>query len=782
MLPTFRTFLATLISAALLPTALANESSNDSVPEVPPVDQCIVSDNSEQDQQSQPVNIEADSLSTEGTNAAVYSGGVIVTQGNKKIQTDKLTVNQEENSIVADGNVTMYDGQIKANSTKVKSDLKGDQMEFHNSDYKLLCETARGDAAYILKTGQKIYNIEDGTLTTCPEDNKSWRIKATDIDIDKNEEEATFWNTRFELLNIPVFYWPYVTVPIGNKRKTGFLYPSASYDDQNGLEINVPIYFNLHPQFDLTTTVEYKTRRGTLLDNQFRYLTDGFGEGSIDFEYLHHDSDPAPTIEDKDRWGFNYEHDGIYDRNWKIEIDYSKVSDDEYLDDNLGSNIGDREDGNLLQKEELSYRTDFSDTILRFRDFQVLGNGNAYRLMPQLEYKYARQVVPNLDVSLDSHISRFETDATNTPDATRVHIEPGFAVPLHAPWGELTSEAKLMYTYYDQDLKNDHAATSNGHELSENATRVVPKYRINGSIFLDNNEKWLGGYTQALEPRIQYLYVPHVNQDDIYTGYDTTRLQQDYTGLFRDTQYSGVDYIAEMNQFSYGVTSRFYDESYKERFNVSIGQILYLDPNSDDVRRGDDDGSNNVSAWALENEWNISDSLFFSGGLQYDGNVGKLQQGDATLEYRAETGGYIQTNYRYVSDDYITENDINTNAQTINGISQVGALTGFKLSDRWDVRASYYHDITEGNMLESLVGVTYNDDCWFLGLTFSRHIINPRGEDGYDKNHPELSLEDPFYDEKFSINFGLKGLGQSMAAATEDGGNAIGMNRPFSLN
>ena len=37
--------------------------------------------------------------------------------------------------------------------------------------------------------------------------------------------------------------------------------------------------------------------------------------------------------------------------------------------------------------------------------------------------------------------------------------------------------------------------------------------------------------------------------------------------------------------------------NYKERFNVSLGQIYYINPNNDEA---------NLSAWALENEWNIT--------------------------------------------------------------------------------------------------------------------------------------------------------------------------------
>lgn len=765
MLPISRTFLTTLISAAFLPSAFADESSSDSVPEIVPVDQCIAPKKNAADPAEETVNIEADSINASGRSQAVYQGDVVITQGHKKITADKVTINQGENSITADGNVNMNDGQIKSNSNKVNSDLKGERVELYDTQYKLLCQPARGEATYILKDGQSIYTMEDGSLTTCPEGNKSWRVKASDIDIDNEEEEATFYNTRFEILDVPVFYWPYITVPIGDKRKTGFLYPTGGYDSKNGLEINVPIYFNIAPQYDLTTTVNYMQRRGVQFENEFRYLTDGFGRGSIDFEYLNKDD---LYSEKGARWGVNFSHDGIYDRHWKFSVDYSRVSDNDYFAD-LDSNIGNREDGQLLQAGEVSYRTDYSDTTLKVRDFQVLSSSQPYRLMPQLQYEYHRpDVLPHIDMEWNSHISRFETDDDDLPDATRVHLEPGVVVPFYAPWGQLTSEAKLMYTYYDQDLKNGSVSTYNS-DIKETASRTVPEYRMTGTLFLDNSQKWLGGYTQTLEPRLQYLYIPEVNQDDIYQGYDTTLMQLDYYGLFRDMKYSSVDYIAPANQLSYGATSRFYDDNYKERFNVSLGQIYYINPNN---------GEANLSAWALENEWNINDEWLFKGGVQYDGDVSELQMANSTLEYKLPGGGYTQLNYRYISKGYIEDNTTNLNnvdQYTRDGISQAGIMNSFTIAQRWSVQANYYHDLTEQNMLESLVGVTYNDDCWFLGLTYSRHIMN---SGDVRSVYPEPG---PEYESKVSLNIGIKGLGQSAGVTYSDGGNALGYGRPFSL-
>lgn len=198
-------------------------------------------------------------------------------------------------------------------------------------------------------------------------------------------------------------------------------------------------------------------------------------------------------------------------------------------------------------------------------------------------------------------------------------------------------------------------------------------------------------YTQTLEPQVQYLYIKDVDQSGIYNpvdyaggGYDTARLQTDYYGLFRANQFSSVDYINPANQFTVGAATRFFDNGYKERFNLAFGQIYYLDRFD-----REQDTALNYSAWAIESELNVNDKLFVRGSLEYDSNMSNLQFGNATLEYRG-SGFVAQTSYRYVSKDYIASSVGFSNLDLIteDGISQLGFVTGFPLTDRLSVRVS----------------------------------------------------------------------------------------------
>lgn len=788
-----RTLLAASISTALyVSTTQAETTTDNSVQEMPaigqclikpskdPIDQCRVQPASENDTQL-PAHVESDRLEAINGDKAIYSGDVRVTQGIKIILADNVTLHQQENIVVAEGNVNFSDGQIKSVSERATNNLTTDEMTLENTNYEFLCEQGRGEAVYIANTGKAVYEIEDGSITSCPIGDNAWRLRASSIDVDQNKEEATFYNPRFEIQSVPVFYLPYLTVPIGDTRKTGFLYPTVSYGSSDGFEFEIPVYWNLAPEYDLKTTFKHMKERGTQLNSEFRYLSD-FGSGMIKSEYL---PDDKKYPEKGKRWGAQLNHSGIFQESWLFEIDYSKVGDIEYFTDVNGSGIGNREDGQLLQEGQATYRSQNWDASVLVRDFQILTNSKnnlPYRLLPQLEYNYyAPDVTEYLDFDLISHVSLFDTDAKGKPSATRIHVEPGITIPVGNTWGTWTTEARLLGTYYQQDLDGVDTTSDKYKDLEKSVSRVIPEFRSHAGIVLERDTKVIGNYTQTLEPQVQYLYVPKEDQNNIGL-YDTTLLQTDYYGLFRSRKYSGVDRIAAANQVSYGASSRFFDDEYKERLNVSFGQIFYIDKDTKQHLTLDTkDKNSNYSSWAVEVDFNYDDYLFYHGGVQYDIDTTAMQLANSTIEYRF-SGGYIQTNYRYVTKEYIEDTvDFNVGSITKDGISQAGLLGSYKISRKWSASAQYFYDLTTEENLEWLAKLNYKSDCWYIGFTYSNQLRRWEGD------YINTSNATPVYEKNFGFNFGIVGFGTNIGSNSSEvsetsSSNALSYGRPFFLN
>lgn len=783
---TSRSLLATMISLALYGPAMAyeipaisenvndeSEAVNDTPSELELVrGTCIAPQDMPADPNNEPITVSADKAEAKPNQKVTYSGDVLLQQGNRTVAADTATLHQPENIVTAEGNVYFHDGSIEVYSDRIQSNLDTEDSEMDNAVYNMTCEAGRGEAERVTKNGIAYYRLKNGTYTTCPPGDKSWLFSATSIERESDSPFADLYNARFEVANVPVLYLPYLRVPVGDERLTGFLYPSISYGTRDGFELETPFYWNIAPNYDMTITPKYMSNRGLQLNSQFRYLT-GFGSGHLKGEYLGNDQKAS---NDDARWGFNWSHSGRYDEHWLFSVDYSKVSDETYFSD-IDSNIGEREDNNLLQTGEVSYRDLYWDSTLRVRNFQplTLGGSSNYRLLPQLEFNYYRPDMPyGLDFNLLSHISRFDNDAADKPSADRVHLEPTLTLPYATPWWSITSEAKLMYTYYNQDFD----PTINGLEtLEETTSRTVPSIRIHSGLYFERDTLlWGEDYTQSLEPQIQYLFVKDVEQQEIFSGYDTTLLQTDYYGLFRDKRYSSVDRIAAANQFTVGATTRYFDSDFVERFNLAIGQIFYLNDSGRNLT-GENESTPNYSATALESDFNYDDWLFFHGGLQYDASKQDMQFANAAVEYR-EGSLYTQLNYRFVSKDYIIDTLGNDNKEidkyTEDGISQLGFSTSFPVYGGLSLRGDYYHDLTENQMLEGQITLNYRSACWMISLGYNEYLMSRA-------NVNTIAAE---YEQNFSISFSLLGLtgGAPSFGSTSDGGNAIGYGRPFYLN
>ncbi len=772
-----RTFLAASIGSALLiPTANGESLNQSSVQDMPTTGQCQVDVSSSEDN-SKPVVVKSDHLQAVNGDKATYSGNVEVVQGTKVITANNVTLHQKENKVVAEGNVTFKNDQVKATSDRAINNMNDDTFELENTQYQFLCKPGRGKAQYISKTGQAIYKMQDGSLTFCPEGDDSWRLVASGIDVDQNEETATFYNPRFEIMDVPVFYFPYLTLPIGDTRKTGFLYPSVSYGSSDGLKTETPYYLNLAPNYDLTFTPIYMQKRGMMYNSEFRYLSKEYGQGSLTGEYMAKDRKYSDA---EKRWGFQYKHSGIINRQWLVSANYAKVSDINYFQD-LSSDIGNREDGQLLQEGSVAYRSDHWDMSMQVRDFQILleDGTQPYRALPQLKFNYYMPLWgENLNFDVKSQLTRFDTDDTAKPDATRLHIEPGLTIPLANTWADWTTEGRILATYYNQDI-NGITDADTRNSLDENVSRVLPEFRSHARVYLERDIDWFGSYTQSLEPQIQYLYVPSKNQSNIY-NYDTTLLQTDYYGLFRSRKYSSIDKIAPANQLSYGASTRFFDDQYKERMNISFGQIYYIDKKTKIAET--EDHISNYSSWAVEADFNYNDYLFYHGGIQYDIDLDSVQLANSTLEYQFKKG-FIQGNYRYVTKDYIENNlsldDIDT--ITRKGISQAGIVSSYQISPKWSVAGQYYHDMNENIALEWLASVRYNSDCWYVGLSYANQLT------GWNQSYVGGSNNSAKYEDNIGITFGIRGFATNHSAdtaATElnSSDNSIKYGRPFYLN
>ncbi|EHZ6870429.1 LPS assembly protein LptD [Providencia rettgeri] len=774
MKKSYPTLLATMVWAAIYSQQAHADLAQQCMLGVPVYTKPIVKG----DPNDLPIHITAEDVRGEYPNFVEYEGNVDIQQGNQTLTADKVKLTQTETAgelpvreVTATGNVHYDDPQIILKGPSAWSNLDNKNTDVNDGNYMMVGRQGRGDATKMKMRGENRYSImENGTFTTCLPGNNSWSVAGSEVIIDREEEVAEIWHARFKVGDVPIFYSPYMQLPIGNKRRSGFLIPTGSYSSNDGLEFSLPYYWNIAPNYDATITPQFMTHRGVKLNNEFRYLI-APGTGTVAFDFLNHD---RAYIKDKergkredrdsdDRWLFYWRHSGTYAGHWNFSSDYTKVSDPSYFTD-FSSQYGSTTDGYATQKFSAGYSDTNWNAKVTHKQFQIFAdnpNKRAYKAEPQVDFNYYKNNLGAFDVHTYAQAARFTSVGKNNPDATRLHIEPEVNLPLSNGWANMNNSIKLYATHYDQDIPRSNTDKS----LEKNVTRVLPMFKSDAKVVFERDLFQGSDFVQTLEPRVQYLYIPYKDQDNI-NNFDSSLLQSDYSGLFRDRIYSGLDRIASANQFTTGVTTRVYDDALAERFNFSVGQIYYFErPRAGNSNRPIDDKSNTGSLlWATDSMWRIDDNWGLRGGLQYDRRLGNVTMGNAVAEYRLDADRLVQLNYRFVDRDYIqaTFRDLNQLGENQElpeyqrGISQVGAVVSWPLSERWGFVGSYYYDTKQQQPASQLVGLQYNTCCWAVNLGYERKIV------GWQKE--KFSSE---YDNKWSINVELRGLNNNHSLGSQ---------------
>lgn len=759
----------TLISLSILTALYSAESTADLAKQclygVPHFTGEVVSGNPN----DLPVYIEADQAEITQPRSGIYKGNVDVKQGNRHLQSAEVEVQQQgsgdnvQRYAFARGGFDYRDNQINLLGDDAKIHLNTKDTDVRNAHYQLVDRQGRGSAESVeLRDDYRV--MKNATFTSCLQDDHSWSIYADEMRQHVKEEYAEMWHARFKVQGVPVFYTPYLQLPIGDRRRSGLLIPTLGHGSRDGSFYAQPVYWNIAPNLDATLTPKYMSRRGWQLNSEFRYLTT-LGEGQIASEYLGDDRLKDYDSENRKRHLFYWKHNAAFARDWRLDLNYTKVSDKRYFND-FDSAYGSSTDGYADQTGRIAYYQPNYNIAMFVKQFQIFDEVviGPYRALPQIDFNYYQNGLfgNKVDFKLFSQAVRFDNDSAQMPTAWRFHGEPSVNTTLSNRYGSMNLEAKLYATQYQQKKGRSDKA----EDVESSVNRILPQLKIDLQSVLASNQTFISGYTQTLEPRAQYLFRPYKDQSNIGSklnsqylgfGYDSSLLQQDYFSLFNSRRYSGLDRIASANQVTLGGTSRFFDENKEERFNIAVGQTYYLEPSRIDENR-DNRTEGSSSSWAIEANWKINDLMRWRGGYQYDPQLGQVSLANTGIEYNPTKNNVVQLNYRYASKEYINQN-LTAEANRYNqDIKQLGVQVGWELSDHWAIAGRYYQDLALKKPVEQYLGVQYNTCCWSVGVGARRYVTSRQNQ----KN------DDIFYDHGIGVTFELRGFSHDHKTGIEN--------------
>lgn len=737
---------------------------------------------------------------------ATLAGDVVMRQGSMQIEADEASLYQAESRGELNGKVRLRDNGALIVGDHADVQLDTGAAKVDNAEYVLHKSRIRGSALYAKRAEDSIIRLKDGTYTTCEPNSNAWQLKGNNITLNPATGFGTATNVTLRVKDIPVFYTPYIYFPIDDRRQSGFLPPSFSSSTDTGFMLVTPYYFNLAPNYDATLYPRYMTKRGLLMEGEFRYLTES-SEGQLGAAYLNDDNDDRKRQTDytDKRYMLNWQHKGGLDSRVLTEVDYTKISDPYYFQDLESDQIGVESRDYLNQQGAVSYRGDDYTAKLNVQAYQLatVTQITPYDMLPQLTLNGMLPTHPGgLNFAYNTELVRFDRDLetgkytnedgttadrldTNVKglaraNGTRMNLAPSVSLPLNWSYGFLTPSLKYMHTQYDLDLDGTgKSELPTGQKFDSSVNRSVPIASVDSGLYFDRNTNWFGtNYRQTLEPRAFYLYVPEKNQDDIPI-FDTSESTFSYSSLWRDNRFTGTDRVGDENKLSLGLTSRLIEDNGFERQRISVGQAYYFKdrkvqlPGIDADRK---DATSSVSPYALEYAYRFNRDWRATADYNWDPETRSPRSGSAMMHYQPEDNPnkVVNAGFRYRNDQ--VRYDQYTGKWTVGGgdylspgdpgyikdyykIKQHDFSVIWPIVPQWNAISRWQYDYNRNRTLEAFGGFEYDNCCWKLRL-ISRYWVS---NDEYTQEAPQNEKGD----HGLFLQVVLKGLGGVVGTKVE---------------
>ncbi|WP_331828420.1 LPS assembly protein LptD [Candidatus Blochmannia sp. SNP] len=714
----------------------------------------------------QPIYVQSDELDIYYPKKIQFSGHVSIKQDNHILMSDKLIISHNKknellyNALYAYGHVKYNSNYIMLTGTHAWMNFYNKNIDIHKATYYLLEPHIYGVANSIMQRGKNRYTIiKQGKCTSCILNDNYWNITGSEMIYDHHKRNIDIWNACLKIKKIPIFYTPYLSLPLRQNNILGYYIPSVKYSNKQGLGFKIPCpIINFSKHYSGSIAPCYTSNLGAKLETEIRYSIKP-GTGLLILDIIENQKIHNKKFDNNyfsSNWQLYWKHNGIMNKKWHFYSDYTLTTADfnNYIDNTnvpvyIYSNNDYMNQKILCNYSDKNWNTSFvyfGITNIKTTTIQSYYNYNA---TPQLELNtyYNNIKKQPFNFKLFSQLTQFIPVNYNFPKTIRIHTEPTLSWPINNCWGSFNTEAKLRMTHYRQKNINYYNKTQRmDYFLQNTVNRLIPQFKINGKMILKKKTYVSKKYKSFLEPQFQYLYIPYRFQDNIGI-YDTNMIHIDHKNLFHDSICSGLDRILPANQITGDITIRCFKKK-NEFFCASIGQILNFTqfntkyPKITKYRYH----IPNIKLFSGTSRWNINNYWNTSTEIQYDFLHHTLSFGTIILEYTGKNNQVLQTHYRYVNEKYLEKILPKINESTYyKTIAQLGILTCYPLFNNWKISCSHYHNIKTNQFIDQTIGIQYHTPCWGINISYERKIIDWINQSNHHTYDSKIRLDIKLY-------------------------------------
>lgn len=670
----------------------------------------------------EPVNIEAQSFYYDQNASKITAKGQVeIIQAGRVLHADEVIYDINDDFAYAQGNVALYEPTGDVHHAEILELNDKMRRGLAKSLFTELQDGSRLWATKAVRKSPEEHVLENAEYTPCkaceenPEKTPTWSMKADEVIHDKDSATMSYRNARLEAFGVPVLYTPYFTHPDGTVRqKSGFLTPDFGFGSDYGFNTQMPYYWAISPDMDLTTGIRFFTEENPQLNLEMRKR---FKDASLKVQTSATSSSRTDSVsgtevtKDGEFRGHLFA-DGLWaiDPNWRAGMELALTTDEQYLEQYDITSEDTLE--NRVYVERFDDRDYASVEVLGFQDLRVNENIDQPNALPLAQMSFLGD--PNAVLGgryrwNTSFLSLFREGEDQ--DVNRLSSTLSWQKQNIFPVG-LTSLIDLSVrgdTYYTMD--RDIARIDPTESDTKRDSRLFPTAHVEVAYPMHKN---LTTSQIRMKPKISMTARPDIENDSDIPNEDSIDAQLDASNLFEMDRFPGLDRVEDRTHISYGMDLGYYNFN-GNSLTGFFGQSYRLEEGDNPFQNGS----------GLENQ--ISD---------YVGEVGaSFDENKHNLNYRFQLDGETLQSKRH---EFYAGTEIkNTNLSAIylyeRGASgtqftdsreQIAAGMSHRFAENWTVSTSGLYDLSSVNhgLRSSRFGLGYDDDCFGVTAYLDRDL------------------------------------------------------------
>ncbi|MES2151525.1 MAG: LPS-assembly protein LptD [Pseudomonadota bacterium] len=654
------------------------------------------------DDPNAPVTARAERISGRLDRELKLERDVELVRGQTRLSADTACFLQVEDEVRAKGRVNMWRFGDRYKGDELQLNLDSGQGWLLHPEYRMELNNAQGKARRLDFINEEMAVVTDGTYSTCEGPDPDWYLKSSTLRLDTGRDLGVAGKTIVYFKGVPILGTPAMSFSLSGARRSGWLPPSIGFGSKGAAEVTLPYYFNIAPNRDLTLTPRLMPRRGLQMGATMRYLGEteaGSYIGETHAEVLLDDRQTHT-----DRWLVNSIHNQALAPGLSYGWNVRAASDNDYPSD-FSKSISTSAERQLLREIHSGYASQYWSLTARVQNYQVLQDPAAatnplltvarpYDRLPQVNFHAGRYDVGGFDWAADAELTHFSHPTLL--GGTRALLAPQLSYPWVRPGYFITPKLMLNASSYQLD-----SAPGKPGALS----RVLPTFSLDSGLVFERDSTLFGrAVTQTLEPRLFYVYTPYKDQS-LFPNFDSAESGFNFAQIFNENRFIGADRIADANQVTAAITSRYIEANGAERLRLAIGQRFYfreqrvlLDASTAHVESRSD--------LLLAATGRIADDWSFDSAVQYNAGAKQTSSSNYGLQWQPGEKKVINAEYRYLRDSF----------------KNADVSSQWPLSQRWYGVGRVSYSLRDKKILESLIGLEYKADCWVFRMGAQRFV------------------------------------------------------------